>query len=160
MEDLAYERLLRRLQAKKRSKYTVYCIFISRFGTIYGILFSLSDFAGNITELEDVFSQFEVGCKLVENLTDLLAKFSTSILGRALLPLFWDGAAKLESMISRVLNELTIENSKNIKTPTPEPYCAIRERHSRNLRRCGTQKRCYSDVRRTARRPGCGCSAA
>ena len=76
---LAYERLLRRLQAKMRSKYTVYCIFISRFGTIYGILFSLSDFAGNITEREDVFSQFEVGCKLVENLTHLLAKFSTSI---------------------------------------------------------------------------------
>jgi hypothetical protein len=58
---LAYERLLRRLQAKIRSKYTVYCIYGIRFDTIYGILFIFLFLAGNTSELEDTFSKIEVG---------------------------------------------------------------------------------------------------
>ena len=58
---LPYERLLRRLHAKMRGKRTVYCICKIHFETKYGMLFIILFFAGDTTELEDTFSQFEIG---------------------------------------------------------------------------------------------------
>jgi len=57
---LAYERLLQRLQARIRSKYTIYCVQKNHRDAIYGVLFLFLVFTGNVTVFETAFRNLKL----------------------------------------------------------------------------------------------------